>query len=112
MKHSAVLLLLSASLALAGDQKQLPNQAGNDDIDLQGTALVTPADIRQALGGNDLAGPNVDSGMIVVRIKVTPKSPKAMRVGPDDFSLLSRKNGERSPALTTRRCRQSGMSSA
>jgi hypothetical protein len=31
---------------------------------------------------------------------VIPKSPKAMRVGPDDFMLLSRKNGERSPALT------------
>jgi hypothetical protein len=100
MKHSAALLLLSASFALAGDQKQLPNQAGNDDIDLQGTALMTPAEIRQALGGNDLAGRNVDAGMIVVRIKVTPKSPKAMRVGSDDFSLLSRKNGERSPALT------------
>ena len=38
-----------------GGQKQLPNQAGNDDIDLQGTVLLAPADIRQALGGNDLA---------------------------------------------------------
>jgi hypothetical protein len=99
MKFACVLMLCAVT-ALAGDQKQLPNQAGNDDIDLQGTALVTPADIRQALGGNDLAGPNVDSGMIVVRLKVTPKSPKAMRIGPDDFTLLLRKNGERSPALT------------
>ena len=93
-------LLLSTVIALVADQKQLPDQAGNDDIDIQGTALMTPSDIRSALGGNDLAGPNVDPGMILVRIKVTPKSPKPMRVGPDDFMLLSRKNGERSPAMT------------
>lgn len=103
MKYLSVplaLLLLSASAVLVADQKQLPNQAGNDDLDLQGTVLLAPADIRQALGGNDLAGPNVDPGTIVVRLKVIPKSPKPIRVGPDDFTLLSRKDGQRSPALT------------
>lgn len=93
-------LIVICAAALAADQKQLPNQAGNDDLDIQGVAIMTPSDIRQALGGNDLAGPNVDPGMILVRIKITPKSPKPMRVGPDDFTLLSRKNGDRSPALT------------
>lgn len=96
----AWILLLCTSAALAGDQKQLPNQAGNDDVDLQGTALLAPADIRQALGGNDLAGPHVTGNYIVVRIKATPKSGKPLRIGPDDFTLLSRKNGERGGALT------------
>ena len=96
----ASILLLSALAAFAGDRKQLPNQAGNDDIDLTATALLTPPEIREALGGNDLAGPNVDPGAVVVRIKVTPKSPAALRVGPDDFTLLSRKNGEHNPAMT------------
>jgi hypothetical protein len=102
MKYLAVvlaILLLSASVALVADQKQLPNQAGNDALDVQGTVLMAPADIRQALGGNDLAGPGVDPGTIVVRLKVIPKSPKAIRVGPADFTLLSRKDGQRSPAL-------------
>lgn len=94
-----VALLLCAGLAMASDQRQLPNQAGNDDIDLQGTVLLTKPDIRQALGGNDLAGPNVDPNVIVVRLKVVPKAAKPPRVGPDDFTLLSRKDGQRSPAL-------------
>jgi hypothetical protein len=89
------ILLLCALGAFAGDPKPLPNQAGNDDIDLQGNALVVPADIRQALGGSDI-GP----GYIAVRITVTPKSDKPLRIAPDDFTLLSRKNGERSPALS------------
>lgn len=101
MKLASFLLcgLLCAAAASAGDVKQLPNQAGNENLDLAGTVLLTPAEIRDALGGNDLAGPNVDPNVIVVRLKVTPKAAKPPRVGPDDFSLLSRKDGERSPAL-------------
>ncbi len=102
MKFASVFFcaLFCVPAAFAADQKQLPNQAGNDGIDLQGTVLIGAPDIREALGGNDLAGPGVDPGIIVVRIKVTPKAPKPPRVGPDDFTLLSRKNGDRSPALT------------
>lgn len=92
-------ILFCALLAYAGDQKQLPNQAGNDNLDLQGTVLLSKADIRDALGGNDLAGPNVDPNVIVVRLKIVPKAPKPPRVGPDDFTLLSRKDGQRNPAL-------------
>ncbi len=101
MKLVPILLygLICAGAALAGEPKQLPNQAGNDDLDLSGTVLLTPAEIRDALGGNDLAGPNVDPSVIVVHLKVTPKAAKPPRVGPDDFTLLSRKNGERCPAL-------------
>ena len=99
MKFASVFFACTAVM-FAADPKPLPNQAGNDNVDFQGTVLLTPSDIRQALGGNDLAGPGIDSGTIVVRLKVTPKSPKPLRIGPDDFTLLSRKNGERSPAMT------------
>jgi hypothetical protein len=90
---------LCVGTAFAGDPKPLPNQASNDSLDLHGAVLMTPSEIRDALGGNDLAGPNVDPNVIVVQLKVTPKSATPPRVGPDDFTLLSRKNGERSPAL-------------
>ena len=93
MKY-ALILLLSAFALFAADEKQLPNQAGNDDLDLQGTVLITPADIRQALGAD------MPPGYLIVRIKVTPKSAMPLRIGPDDFTLLSRKDGERSPAQT------------
>ena len=92
-------ILFCAALVYAGDQRPVTKEAGNDRLDLQGTALMSKPDIRDALGGNDLAGPNVDPNTIVVRIKVTPKTPKPLRVGPDDFTLLSRKDGQRSPAL-------------
>ena len=42
---------------------------------------------------------DMGAGYMLVQIKVTPKGDAALRVGPDDFTLLSRKNGDRSPAL-------------
>jgi len=89
------LFLLCALAAFASDEKQLPNQAGNDNLDLQGTVLIAPADMRQALGGTDM-----QPGYLIVRIKATPKTPGALRLSPDDFTLLSRKDGQRSPAQT------------
>lgn len=96
MKSIPVVLICATAL-LAADQKTLPNQAGNDGVDLQGTALLLPAEIRQALGGMDLP-----AGYMVVRLKVTPKTEGALRLSPDDFTLLSRKDGERSPAQSPR----------
>src|SRR3974377_1742918 len=80
--------------ALATDRKPLPNQAGNDDIDIFATVILDKQEIRQALGGQELA-----DGYAVVKVKVVPKADQSLRVGPDDFTLLSRKDGERSPAL-------------
>jgi len=87
--------LLHSSGALAADLKPLPNQAGNDDIDLTGTVLIVRNDIKLALDGPDLP-----PEYMAVRMKVTPKSGAPLRLSPDDFTLLSRKNGERSPALS------------
>jgi hypothetical protein len=88
----ALIVLLSAALALA-ETKPLPNQAGNDDLELAGTLLIERPAIQEAVGAD--LGP----GYIVVRMTATPKSGKPLRIGPDDFLLLSRKNGDRSPAL-------------
>jgi hypothetical protein len=85
---------LSVGVVFAADIKPLPNQAGNDNIELAGTLLMDHQDIQQALGGD--LGP----GYIVVRIKCTPKNEQSLRIGPDDFTLISRKDGERSPAFT------------
>ncbi len=89
------MLFTVSDAALAGDPKPLPNQAGNDDIDLSGTVLIVRNDIQLALDGPDLP-----AGYIAVRMKVTPKSEKPLRIGPDDFTLLSRKDGQRSPSLS------------
>ena len=90
----ALILLLTSFLALAGDRKPLPNQAGNDSLDLFGTAMITQDEIKDALGGADLG-----EGYVVVRIKATPRTDGSLRIGPDDFTLICRKDGERVEAL-------------
>lgn len=87
--------LLSISVALAGDPKPIVNQASNGMLELSGTALIVRNDIQLALDGPDLP-----PGYMAVRLKVAPKQGEPVRVSPDDFTLLSRKDGQRSPALT------------
>ncbi len=87
-------IALSITCAWAADKKPLPNQAGNDDIELVGTLIMDRQDIQQELGGD------LGDGYIVVHVKCTPKNEQSLRISPDDFTLISRKDGERSPALT------------
>jgi hypothetical protein len=84
---------LSTMTGMAADKKAFPGQAGNDNIELTGTLLIDPAQIRDAVG-SDL-GP----GIVVARVKASNKTGDPMRIGPDDFSLLSRKDGDRGDAL-------------
>lgn len=91
MKYSAILLLCAA--AAFAERKPLPNQAGNEDIELAGTVLIEPQEIQQAVGAN------LGAGYVVVRLKATPKNENALRISPDDFTLLSRKDGQRCQAL-------------
>ena len=90
------LLILSTMLfgaLFAADIKSLPNQAGNGNIDLAGRVFIENNDIQQLLGAP------MDPGYIVVRIKVEPRMLQAIRISADDFTLVSRKDGERSDAL-------------
>jgi hypothetical protein len=92
MKTVAVIFLF-ALVALAADKKAFPGQAGNDNIELTGALLMDPAEIHQALGAD------LDPGIIVARVKASNKTGDPMRIGPDDFVLVSRKNGDRGGAL-------------
>lgn len=89
---SVLALLICAASAFAADPHPLYNQAGNDDLDLYGTALIERQVIQQALDAD--LGP----GYVVVRVKIVPKG--KLRISPDDFTLLSRKDGQRCPALS------------
>ncbi len=80
--------------AFAGERKPLPGQAGNDDIELVASVIIDRADVTQAIG-EDLG-----AGYIAVRMKVTPKTEKPLRISPDDFSIISRKDGQTSVALS------------
>ncbi|HEV8412428.1 MAG TPA: hypothetical protein VGQ49_02455 [Bryobacteraceae bacterium] len=88
-----IISLIISLFALADDIKSLPNQAGNGDIDLAGTALLDSKEIEQVVGAP------MEPGYVVVRIKVSPRTLNAIRISADDFTLVSRKDGEKSPAL-------------
>jgi hypothetical protein len=88
----AAALLLTIS-AFAGDKKAFPGQAGNDNIELAATVFMTTSEI-QPLVGNELG-----AGFIVSRVKVTNKTGEVMSVSPNDFALVSRKDGDRGDAL-------------
>jgi hypothetical protein len=93
MKTLIVLFLVSL-LAPAADRKPLPGQAGNDDIELVASAIVDRTDVTQAVGEE------LGTGYVAVRMKVTPKTEKPLRVSPDDFTIICRKDGQRSVALS------------
>jgi hypothetical protein len=86
-------LILAAVTVLAADKKSYPGQAGNDNIELVGSVITDPEEIRQALGAE------LGEGFVLVRVKATPKTDEAMRIGPDDFVLISRRDGDREEAM-------------
>jgi hypothetical protein len=90
----ALMVSMISLLAVAGERKPLPGQAGNDDIDLVGSVVVDREEIKQ------LVGADLGAGYVVVRMKVTPQTEKPLSVGPDDFTIVSRKDGQRSVALS------------
>jgi hypothetical protein len=92
---SILILSLLAGVALAADKKIVgPAEASGDDFSFSATALMDRAEIQQALGAD------LGEGFVVLRLKVTPKGEKGIRISPDDFTLLSRKDGEKCPALS------------
>jgi hypothetical protein len=93
MKYLAVLTIFCA-FAAGGDPKPLPGQAGNDDIELVGSVVIDRNEITQAIGAD--LGP----GYVIARMKVQPKTEKPLRISADDFSMICRKDGQRSTALS------------
>jgi hypothetical protein len=99
-----VLMLIAVSMvALAAPRKPLPGQAGNDDVELVASPILEPEAMRQALGAD--IGPNY----VMFRVKVTPKTEKPLHVSPDDFTMICRKDGERSEALDPGQIAGQGM---
>jgi hypothetical protein len=93
MRNQLMSVAVFALAALAAD-KSLPNQAGNAKLSLNGTAVTD----RKAV--TDLMGIDLGEGFIVVKIKAAPQTLAPLRISIDDFTLVSRKNGEKSGAMS------------
>lgn len=72
----------------------MPGQATNDNIELTATVLLDRDDVHDALGEDP--GPDY----VIVKMKAVSKTGKPLRISPDDFTLISRKDGQRSSSLT------------
>jgi hypothetical protein len=95
MKSIAILLILAGAGFAADNKKQLSGygEAGNDNADFTATVFIDSGDIRGALGAD------LPPGYVVARVKAKVKTGEALRLSPDDFTLVSRKNGERADAI-------------
>ncbi len=85
-------MVACAILAIAED-KPLPNQVENRKLRIEATAITDPKLVAQEVGVQ------LGMGYVVVKLKVTPLGPDPLPIGPDDFTLVSRKNGEKGGAL-------------
>lgn len=83
----------AACCLLAADKKVEPARAADDRIDLRGTVANTRELVTSLLG----VDPGAD--VIVVDLEVRPKIDAGITISRDDFILISRKDGQRSPAL-------------
>ncbi len=85
-------LLLANIMTAASERKPAEARGSNDRLEVDATVFLEPSDMRDALGAD------LNLGYTIVRVKVTPKG-DPLSVTPDDFTLLSRKDGDRGEAL-------------
>jgi hypothetical protein len=92
----AAFFVFFLSLTFAADKQAKPYEArtGNERADLWARVLTDPAEIQAAVGTT------IPEGYIVVEARVRPRSEEAIRISPDDFTLLSHKDGQRSNAFS------------
>jgi hypothetical protein len=90
MRFSMVLLVACALTCTAREKKTIPNEAGNDSLDISADALLDKDQIKTALGAE------LPAGIIAVEVKIMPKGEAPISISRDDFVLLSHKDGQRS----------------
>lgn len=82
------------ALALSGaDKKVEAVKAGNEAVEARGFAVLGKEAVQAALG--------VDPGaeVIAIEVEIRPRTEDGVVITRDDFILISRKDGQRSPAM-------------
>jgi hypothetical protein len=97
----AILSLVFAVAAFAA-KPGVPAVAEDENLVVEASALLEKSEVMQALGQ--------DAGMdvIVVQVKLRPRGETKIKVDPDDFTLLSRKDGQRSQPMAPSQIAGSG----
>ncbi|MBV8833026.1 MAG: hypothetical protein JO108_27830 [Acidobacteriaceae bacterium] len=76
----------------AGTKKVISpsTSAGNDQVDIVATVTLTEEEVTQKLGADP------GRGIVLLEVRVIPKTDKPVQISPDDFILLAHDDGERS----------------
>jgi hypothetical protein len=88
-----VAFTLAASLYAASEPEIYRAQTGNNQIEFTATAVTDKQEVARMLGGFPV-------DIIIVEIKVTPRTDEPLAISPDDFTLLSHRDGQRSAAFS------------
>lgn len=80
-----------ASLCLGSKKVVSPETSGgNEQLDVIATISLTEDEVSQKLGIDP------GQGVVLLAVRVIPKTDKPIQIGPDDFILLAHDDGERS----------------
>src|SRR4051794_40467878 len=89
----ALAVALFAIPDFAADKKIGPAKAGNDALDITGLAILGKEAVTHELGTD----PGMD--IVLVQVRIKPKAENGITISRDDFTLISRKDGQKSLAM-------------
>lgn len=85
-----LVLLLTPASAFCAKKVVSPNtSASNDQIDVVATLFMTQEEVVQKLGADP------GKGVVLLQVRVIPKTDAPVQISPDDFILLAHDDGER-----------------
>src|SRR2546423_15641391 len=93
---SALGIIVLAALPVSGAKKVISPQtsAGNELVDVIATISLTQEEVTGKLGADP------GKGIVLLQVRITPKTDRAVQIDPDDFILLAHDDGERSKPFT------------
>jgi hypothetical protein len=89
----ALLLVLICATGTAFAAKKVISpvtNASNEQVDIVATIIMDPDEVKQKLGADP------GKGIVILAVKMIPKTDQGVQVSPDDFILLAHDDGERS----------------
>ena len=87
---SVVFLLTAAGLFASKKTVSPQTSAGNELVDIIATISLSEEEVTQKIGADP------GKGIVLLQVRVVPKTDKSVQIDPDDFILLAHDDGERS----------------
>jgi hypothetical protein len=84
-----ILALSGASLVASKKVISPQTSAGNEEVDIVATISLTEEEVTQKLGMDP------GKGIVILNVKIIPKTDKPVQIDPADFILLAHDDGER-----------------